>query len=437
MKKKWMFLTASVLTASLALAACGGASDTGGETTDSEGGGSGDEQIKLRMSWWGSQERHDMTFKIIEMYEKENPNIKIEPEFTGWDGYFERMAAQAAGNNLPDIMQQNFGEYLNLYASQGLLADLNEFKDSGELDLSKVDDSIVQSGMKDDQLLGIPSGTNALTAVYNAEMLEEAGADLPTDDWTWDDFEEIAYKVHDELDTYGTRSYEAGNIFEYYLREQGFALFNEDGTALGYDDDQILTDYLTRAKDMVDAGVAPGYDVIQQIQGIEDELIVHKKAPFDLRWSNQMKTMSMAADYTFDLNVLPGDNISQGMYLKPAMLWSVSENSEHKEEAVKFINFFTNTKEVFDTIGSDRGVPINNEIREQMRADLDEIETKIYDYIDKVTENSSPIDTNFPAQSSEILNELNTIDERVMYGQITPEEGAAEFRKSAEMILGN
>lgn len=150
-----------------------------------------------------------------------------------------------------------------------------------------------------------------------------------------------------------------------------------------------------------------------------------------------MKTMSMAADYTFDLNVLPGDNISQGMYLKPAMLWSVSENSEHKEEAVKFINFFTNTKEVFDTIGSDRGVPINNEIREEMRADLDEIETKIYDYIDKVTENSSPIDTNFPAQSSEILNELNTIDERVMYGQITPEEGAAEFRKSAEMILGN
>lgn len=60
-------------------------------------------------------------------------------------------------------------------------------------------------------------------------------------------------------------------------------MFNEDGTGLGYDDDQILTDYLTRAKDMVDAGVAPGYDVIQQIQGIEDELIVHKKAPFDLR----------------------------------------------------------------------------------------------------------------------------------------------------------
>ncbi|MCM2675359.1 extracellular solute-binding protein [Alkalicoccobacillus plakortidis] len=96
MKKKWLFLSASVLTASLALAACsGGATDTGGGSSDGENGS--DEQVKLRMSWWGSQERHDMTFKIIEMYEKENPNVKIEPEFTGWDGYFERMAAQAAG----------------------------------------------------------------------------------------------------------------------------------------------------------------------------------------------------------------------------------------------------------------------------------------------------------------------------------------------------
>ncbi|MCM2675358.1 ABC transporter substrate-binding protein [Alkalicoccobacillus plakortidis] len=135
-------------------------------------------------------------------------------------------------------MQQNFGEYLNLYASQGLLADLSEFVDSGDLDLSKVDDSIVQSGMKDDQFLGVPSGTNALTAIYNKDMLEEAGADLPTEDWTWDEFEETAKKVHAELDTYGTRSYEAGNIFEYYLRDQGYSLFNEDGTALGYDDDQ-------------------------------------------------------------------------------------------------------------------------------------------------------------------------------------------------------
>ncbi|TSB48123.1 ABC transporter substrate-binding protein [Alkalicoccobacillus porphyridii] len=439
MKKKWFGLTTSILTASLIMTACAGGA-SGGDNTDSTGGGDGgnggDEQVTLRMSWWGSQERHDMTFKIIEMYEDANPHVKIEPEFTGFDGYFERMAAQAAGNNLPDIMQQNFGEYLNLYASQNLLTDLSEFLDDGTIDVSQVDELVLESGVKDGKQLGIPSGMNALTVIYSQEMLDEAGVEID-ENWTWEDFEEIAYQVHEELDTYGTRSFDPKNIFEYYLREKGHTLFNEDGTGLGYDDDQLLTDFLTLEKNMVDDGVAPGYDVVQQIQGIEDELIVHGTAPFDFRWSNQVVTMSSAADYSFDLNVLPGENNNQAMYLKPAMLWSVSENSQNKEEAAKFIDFFTNTAEVFETIGSDRGVPINAEIRDGMQADLNEVETKIYEYIDYVTENSSPIDTNFPAESTEVLQALENVDERVMYGQLTPEEGAEEFRRTAEMILGN
>lgn len=435
MKKKWYGISASILSASLVLAACsGGTSGSGGDASGSEGG-DGD-QVTLRMSWWGSQERHDMTFKIIEMYEEANPNVKIEPEFTGFDGYFERMAAQAAGNNLPDIMQQNFGEYLNLYASQNLLTDLTPFIEDGTIDVSQVEDLVLESGVKDEKQLGIPSGMNALAAITNTEMLEEAGVEVD-ENWTWEDFEEIAFKVHEELDTYGTRSFDPSNMFEYYLREKGHTLFNEDGTGLGYDDDQLLTDFLALEKRMVDEEVAPGYDVVQQIQGIEDELIVHGNAPFDFRWSNQVGTMSSAAGKTFDLNVLPGENNTQAMYLKPAMLWSVSENSEHKEEAAKFINFFTNTAEVFETIGADRGVPINAEIREQMQADLGEVEAKVFEYVEYVTENSTPIDTNFPAESTEVLQELVNVDERVMYGQITPEEGAAEFRAAAEMILGN
>jgi multiple sugar transport system substrate-binding protein len=124
------------------------------------------------------------------------------------------------------------------------------------------------------------------------------------------------------------------------------------------------------------------------------------------------------------------------MYLKPSMLWSVSENSTQKEEAVKFIDYFVNEQEVYNISGSERGVPINNEIRETMRANLSEVEAKIFDYIEYLTENSSPIDTNFPSEASEIFNALEQVDERVMYGQITPEEGATEFRADSERILG-
>jgi multiple sugar transport system substrate-binding protein len=430
--KKRKFLLVPMLVSTLVLGACSGdkASNTE-KTTDKKDG----DQVTLRMTWWGSQTRHDQTQAIIDLYEKENPNVNIEPEFTGFDGYFEKMAAQAAGNNLPDIMQQNFGEYLNQYADKGLLTDLSQFVDNGTINLDGVSETIMESGTKEGKLLGIPTGTNALAAIYNKEMLEEAGVPLPNENWTWEDYLAAAEKVHSELGTYGTRLLEPKNLFEYYLREKGLKFFNEDATGLGYEDDKLLADYYAMNKKLVDAGVAPGYDIIQQIKGVEDELIVHGKSPFDFRWSNQVGALTTAAGKQFEITLLPGEGNKEGMFLKPAMLWSIPESSKNKEEAAKFINFFINNIEVYKIGGSDRGVPLKQEIRDEMAATLSETDKKIFDYISLVTENSTPIDSNYPAASAEVLQALADIDELVIYGEMTPEEGAKEFRRQAEEIL--
>ncbi|MCF6408432.1 ABC transporter substrate-binding protein [Pseudalkalibacillus salsuginis] len=426
--KKYILLC-MILVLSALLSAC---SDTTSEADSADG-----DQVTLRMTWWGSQSRHDQTQEIIKKFEEEYPDIKIEPEFTGFDGYFEKMAAQAAGNDLPDIMQQNFGEYLNQYADKGLLADLSGFVEDGTIDVEGVSDTVMESGMKDGKLLGIPTGTNALAAFYNKTLLDEAGVEVPNENWTWEDYVDAAKKVHDETGKFGTRLMEPKNLFEYYLREKGYKLFNDDGTDLGYTDDKLLEGYFTLNKELIDDGVAPGYDTIQQIKGVEDELIVHGEAPFDFRWSNQATALTSAAgEQELGMTLLPGSNNTQGMYLKPAMLWSISENSEHKEEAAKFINFFTNNIDVYEIGGSDRGVPIKEEIRSEMSSDLNETDQKVFDYIELVTENSSPIDSNYPPQSTEVLAALSEVDELVMYGELTPEEGAKQFREKAMSILG-
>ncbi|VXC52043.1 conserved exported hypothetical protein [Bacillus sp. 349Y] len=413
-----------------------GCSSSTGSSSDSKDGKTKDGKVELRMTWWGSQSRHDQTQEIIKKFEEENPDIKITSEFTGFDGYFEKMAAQAAGNNLPDIMQQNFGEYLNQYADKNLLADLSEYVEDGTINVDGVSDIIMDSGKQGDKILGIPTGTNALTAFYNVDMLKEVGVENLDGNWSWDEYVDIATKVHEKTGEFGTRLMEPKNLFEYYLREKGQKLFNEDGTALGYKDDKLLSDYFELNKKMVDAGVAPGYDTIQQIKGVEDELIVHGKAPFDFRWSNQATALDSASEQELAMTLLPGDNNREGMFLKPAMLWSVSENSKHKEEAARFIDFFTNNIEVYEIGGSDRGVPIKEEIRNEMASTLSDTDKKVFDYIEMVTDNSSPIDSNYPQQASEVLGALQEVDELVMYGQLSPKDGAKEFRKKAESILG-
>ncbi|SDO32626.1 multiple sugar transport system substrate-binding protein [Halobacillus aidingensis] len=431
MMKKFLIFSLMALVLASVLAACSNSDQASGEDSD------GDSDVTtLRMTWWGSQSRHDQTQEIIKAFEEENPDIKIESEFTGFDGYFEKMAAQASGNNLPDIMQQNFGEYLNQYADKELLADLTPFVEDGSIDVEGVSDTIMESGKKNGKLLGIPTGTNALTAFYNKDMLDEAGVDVSDGQWTWEDYEEYTTAISEATGEYGARLMEPKNLFEYYLREQGKTLFNEDGTALGYEDDQLLVDYFERNLELEEKGAIPNYDTIQQIKGVEDELIVRGEAAFDFRWSNQATALDSAAgDKPIGMTLLPGENNSQGMYLKPAMLWSISENSEHKEEAARFIDFFVNNIEVYKIGGSDRGVPIKEEIRSELSADLSETDQKVFDYIELVTENSSPIDSNFPPESSEILAELTKIDELVMYGELSAEEGAEQFRSTVERIM--
>ncbi|WP_078543738.1 ABC transporter substrate-binding protein [Litchfieldia alkalitelluris] len=439
LKKSLAFLLVMMM---LALTACSGSSDTTGEPSGDSGKDSSkdseDSVVTLRMSWWGSQSRHDQTKQIIDLFEKENPNIKIEPSFTGFDGYFDKMAAEAAGNNLPDIMQQNFGEYLNQYADKDLLEDLTPFVENGTINMDGVSDTVMQSGTQGGKLLGIPTGTNSLVAFYNQDMFDEAGVSAPADDWTWDDYAKASEEIAAATGKFGARLMEPKNLIEYFLRTQGYKMFNEDGTGLGYDDDQLLVDYFNMNKELVEKKAVPAYDVIQQIKGVEDELIARGDAAIDFRWSNQATAVTATIpDANIQMQVLPGPGNDKGMYLKPAMLWSIPKSSEHKEEAAKFINFFINNIEVYKIAGSDRGVPLKQEIRDELAPNLTETDKKVFDYITKVTENSSPIDDNYPAAASEVLDRLATIDEQVIYGQLSPEEGAKQFRQEAESILGN
>ena len=91
---------------------------------------SAEDQIELRMTWWGSQKRHDLTIQVIELFQKMHPNIKIVYEFSGWRDYWTKLTTQAAGGNLPDIMQHDYAR-ISEWVSRGLLLPLDGHVQSG------------------------------------------------------------------------------------------------------------------------------------------------------------------------------------------------------------------------------------------------------------------------------------------------------------------
>ncbi|MCL6518147.1 extracellular solute-binding protein, partial [Alicyclobacillus sp.] len=99
---------------------CGGGSPAGNAASNGTTG-SANQTITLRFSWWGDQTRATITQQVIDLYEKLHPNVKIQPEFTSYANYAQKLTTEAAGGNLPDVVQMNYGPMITQFTTQGLL----------------------------------------------------------------------------------------------------------------------------------------------------------------------------------------------------------------------------------------------------------------------------------------------------------------------------
>lgn len=391
------------------------------------------EEVKLRMAWWGDQPRTDYTLEVIELFEAENPNIKIEAEYAGWDDYWQSLAPQAAANELPDIIQMDLS-YISQYAENNQLADLTPFFDN-EIDISNIDENIVSGGQVGDGIYGFNLGVNAVGFHYNPAMLDVIGVDSLPEDWTWDDYIELADQAADAGVFFDT-GMQPDVFFNYYLRSHGERLYAEDGSGLGYENDQLFVDFFTMLYDRVEAESTPTPDFLAQISGYEDDPVVKEEGVGIWQWSNQFVGLQQVAGVPFEMAPMPGPNSSEGLFLKPSMFFSITENSDHKEAAAKFINFFVNDIEANKLILGDRGIPGSSEVKEALKTEVSEEQAKVFDYIDWAESNSTPMGAPDPSQAGEIISLLDGIVEQVMYGQTSPEDAAADFRSQAEGIFG-
>lgn len=162
-----------VLFSSIIGCSANGTSGTSSASNTAAGGTSeqksGKEKVKLRIAWWGGQLRHDLTTKVIEMYKAENPNVEIETEFLSFADYLKKMSTEAAGGQLPDVLQMSDSD-LPEYVKKNLLIDLDSYVKSGALDLKDVDESYISGGKINNKLYGINLGSNGYSFAYDPQQ---------------------------------------------------------------------------------------------------------------------------------------------------------------------------------------------------------------------------------------------------------------------------
>jgi multiple sugar transport system substrate-binding protein len=404
-----------------------------------------EDQIELRIGWWGSQNRHDRTIKVIEMFMKEHPNIKITYEASNWPDHWTKMATQAAGGNLPDIMQHDYAR-LEEWVSRGMIAPLDEFVEDGTLDFSNVEEASLAGGKIDGKLYAVNLGTNSMCWVLDTEAFEKAGIPLPPQNWTWDDFEKIALDIKEKLGIWGLgNGLSNEQLWKVVYLSRGEWAYSDDGKDLGYEDDQPFIDHLTRVVRLQEAGAIP--DRATEVaeydgQGVESQPIVPGKAAMGFMWSNQIVAVWTAAgeDRKFVMTHVPRGKADGPAtnYVKPSMFFSITTQAKHPKEAAMFMDYFTNSVEANKVLMAERGVPISSVVADSLKEMLTPAQLEMFEYMGRVGKDNSPLPAPDPVKHAEFINGVYWPEavEPVLFGQISPEEGAKRLRMMAPDILG-
>lgn len=445
--KKHLAIPAVLCLAASLLTACGGgkgettAADTKAEqgqtaaaekeTAKTADGGS--EQITLRFSWWGGEERLAATLDVIKQFEELNPNIKIEPEYGSSDGYADKLATQLASGTAPDIIQIDPGLMPALVSDEtNYFLDLN----TSSFDFSNFDENYYKlriNGFYDGKQLGIPTGISGGAVLVNQGLADQIGIDFHTQ-YTWDDIFDWAKKVREYDDSMylicSNKDYVANILANNYAKQlSGKTFINEETKEINLTSEQWQEVY-TFVKRLYDEEViAPAsYSAAYSGDNMQsDPNWIAGKYVCSFTYMSTMETLAAAnadAEYTAGLFPLyQGSDVDAWNANCPQII-AINAKSKNPEAAVEFLDYFFNNEKAMETLGCTRSVPPTAKAREICTAD-GSLSKLLSEAADVAGSYSGMVDDKYfsAAEAKQIVTDEV---EAVGFGVTTPESASEE-----------
>ena len=411
-------------------------------TTADNSGSAAAGNVSMTFTWWGNQTRNERTQAALDLYSEQNPGVTFDTQPAEWNDYWTKLSTLAAGNSLPECLQMDYS-YLAQYVAADLLVDLTPYVEDGTLDVSNVSQGILDAGSIDGKLYAVCAGMNAPSLFYNKTLLDSLGITVK-DNMTIDEFEAVAREVYEKSGVKTDLPYSAGdNYLPYAMRSHDVVkLFNED--SLNVTDAASLVPGFQIYEDGVKDGWIIGADVHAELtsNSVEQSPLVYFSSEATQSWcgffwSNQLSAMVAAAPEGMEIGITtwPSENPQKSNFLKPSQFFSIAETSQNKEEAAKFLDWFTNSIECNNILMAERGIPVNSDVAEAIKPNVDENSQKVFDYIAEVSKIATPIDDPDPSGKGEIEAQAKTIVENLRYGDTDAAGAAEEFVTTSQKIL--
>ena len=161
---------------------------------------------------------------VIERFEAEHPDIRVELESIGWGDAYQKYTTDLLAGNAPDVMYVGT-RWIPAFAAMGGLLPLGERVSQERI--GQFPEGIMAGQVFRDELYGLPVAFSTKALYYRTDLIDEP----PT---TWDELLETALRVTEEHDAFGIGIPGAAHVgtvqhFHKFLYQAGGDFFDEAG----------------------------------------------------------------------------------------------------------------------------------------------------------------------------------------------------------------
>lgn len=145
--------------------------------------------ITLRFATWDTVGHAD----LVKLFEKQNPNIKVQWEHVNGD-FDTKLLTELAAGDAPDVFEVDNPA---MYAMKGAIDDLSTtfMKTDKSFNTNAYYQGVLDQGMYAGQLYVLPKDYSDFAVFYNKKMFAQAHVPIPKAGWTWAQLYQDAQKL--------------------------------------------------------------------------------------------------------------------------------------------------------------------------------------------------------------------------------------------------
>lgn len=303
-------------------------------------------QVELKfLNWASSEEIYKPIYKVIEDFEKENPDIKIKNMPIGVGEIRNQFMVMTLGGNAPDVVQLHIGDAVTMLTMGAIIPTEELYPKAFTDQFFDTFNRVVRYG---DKHASIVHGPNTLTFIYNKKLLKQLGFSAPPK--TLDEMEAmmkkgketipdlVGFQLDTTIRTIGfTHQWAFINSFEYEPIKGTTVKFNAPG--------------MVQYGEWIRRMIKLGYTLPGKRFGEFRPLAAQGRVLFayDSGHRGMMKAFNKAmtdADYdaTWEVAPLPMGPTGKNLSAPDDHSLAISKSTKNKEAAVKFVQFLASSK---------------------------------------------------------------------------------------------